>query len=128
MKKNILILITLVVSIFGFSFNVNAESDQTPSITICLKNVKDSDYKIDLLVKETDYKEYFNKESYYSYNDLKDSPIYQYNKDGYLAESLRNKHLIVNRFNKTCTQYTDYGIPNEFKVILELSDGTIKNS
>ena len=65
---------------------VCADTGPKPSITVKLKNMKGTDYKIDLL-SDCSGKE---KEIVDRYSDYKNEPIYKYHEGSWYATSLRD--------------------------------------
>ena len=108
---------------------VLADTGPKPSINITLKNIENSDYLIDLLSDFTN-KENLISEIVSYYEDYKDREIYKYHEDNWYATALRN-FLLWGSIEGNDTHkhsFTYFGVPDEFKVIIELPDGTIKVS
>ena len=127
-KWRLLIALSLVfIILLGFNYIVNADMGPKPSITIHLENMNTTNYTIDLLTK-------MGKDSYdkilEEYQEYKNSPIHKYNEDGWMATKLRNSILwgdVKGNINKTHS-FTYFGVPDEFKVIIQYKDGTLKVS
>ncbi len=119
-----LLILLLIMPTF-----VLADLGPKPSITVYLKNIEGKDYLIDLL---SDFKDRENliEEIVEHYQDLKDHEIYKYHEDTWYATSLRNFLLWgdVQGNDEHVHKFTYFGVPGEFKVIIELPDGTIKVS
>ena len=117
----------------------NADMGPKPSIKIKLTNIDADEYYIDLL---TDFKntgektleewyttcsydnEFLNKEN------LKDEPIFLYNDNGWMATALRDGLLWgdVKETENNIHHFTYFGVPNVFKIIIQMPDGTLKVS
>ena len=121
MKKILLALFLLLIPTV-----VYADIGPKPSITINLKNMKGTNYKIDLLSDCSTKKD----EIVSSYSSYKDEPIYKYHEGNLYATTLRDFLLHGDvEGNKSHThKFTYFGVPNEFKVIIQMSDGTIRVS
>lgn len=145
MKKTfqkIFILMFLILILFS-NLAVSADTGPKPSITITLKNMKGSNYFLDLL---TDSNEKYDPEEFIlSYNpmhngegendepsnvDYSKQPIYLYNEAGWVATALRENLLwgSVEGNLKHLHKFTYFGVPDEFKVIIQYPDGTLKVS
>ncbi len=122
--KKFLILLLILIPTF-----VLADTGPKPTINITLKNMKDSNYLIDLV------SDFSNKQDLIDnivdrYEEYKDHEIYKYHDGSWYATAIRNRLLfgsIEGNDNFTHT-FTYFGVPNEFRVIIELSDGTIKTT
>ena len=126
--KKIIIIIALIFILFG-TITVNADTGPKPSITIYLENMDTTEYTLDLLTKpEPKYQEGF----YYSISESEyiNEPIYKYNKGGWMATSIRDFWLWGNieGNSEKRHRFTYWGVPDEFKVIIQYKDGTIKTS
>ena len=125
MKKiKFLFILLLLIPTF-----VLADTGPKPSITVKLKNIEGTDYLIDLMSN------FSNQESLIDgivdrYTDYKEREIYKYHEDNWYATSLRNSILWGNieGNDNHVHEFRYFGVPNEFKIIIELSDGTIKVS
>lgn len=126
--KKIIISILLVVTVCIGAAVVQADMGTKPSIIVHLQNMDTEDYTIDLLTRN-------NKEDFYNkinsqYIGYKDTPIYKYDKGGWMATALREELLwgeIYGNREKTHT-FTYFGTPTEFKVIIQFKDGKTKVS
>ena len=125
MKKKLLFLLLILL----LPISVHADTGPKPSINVTLINMNTTNYKIDLLSDFSDKKEYIDDIVDY-YSNYKDEPIYKYHEDYMYATCLRNFLLHGNiEGNKKHTHYfTYFGVPNKFKVIIQMPDGTIKVS
>ncbi len=73
--RNLLILSIIFLMLFGFNYIVNADMGSKPSITIHLKNMKTSNYTIDLFEHAERNEDYYPDSNYSSNGrtyDLKD--------------------------------------------------------
>lgn len=133
-RKLSIIFTIILVSCFIFITNIsNADTGPKPSITITLKNMNSSKYYLDLLTKDSSSPEVFYKE----YDDgstedknLRKEPIYKYREDEWMATAMRDSLLwgsIIGNTEYTHT-FNYFGTPDEFKVIVQMPDGTIKVS
>ena len=122
--RKFLVLLLILIPTF-----VLADTGPKPTINITLKNMKDSNYLIDLV------SDFSNKQDLIDnivdrYEEYKDHEIYKYHDGNWYATAIRNWLLfgsIEGNDNFTHT-FTYFGVPNEFRVIIELSDGTIKTT
>lgn len=129
MKKLKFIIILIFIFILFGANNVKADMGPKPSITIYLKNMNTTEYTLDLLTKPKDEKQFYTQ-MVDKYTEYKDTPIYKYNDNGWMATTLRNGLLwgdIKGNSLKTHT-FRYFGVPDEFKVIIQFKDGTIKTS
>ena len=125
MKKKLLFLLLILL----LPITASADTGPKPSINVTLKNINTTNYKIDLLSDFSDKKEYIN-DIVDHYSNYKNEPIYKYHDDYMYATCLRN-FLLHGEIegNKEHTHYFGYfGVPNKFKVIIQMPDGTIKVS
>ena len=125
MKKKLLFLLLILL----LPISASADTGPKPSITIKLKNMNTTNYKIDLLSDFSDKKEYID-DIVDHYSEYKNEPIYKFHEGNMYATTLRNFLLhgsIEGNKNKSHT-FTYFGVPNEFKVIIQMPDGTIKVS
>ncbi len=125
MKKNkniIKVLALIFLFVICISTNVNADTSPKPSITIYLKNMNTSNYKIDLLTKLS--------ENFYHMEQFKGYPMYEYNDNGWVATTLRDDLLWGDiKGNESRTHIFSYmDVPYEFRVIIQFEDGTIKTT
>ena len=119
MKKILLFVLFLLL----IPTTVLADTGPKPSITVKLKNIKGSNYKIDLL------SDFSNKKDKIK-NGYIDEPIYEYHEGNWYATTLRD-HLLHGSIEENKNhehRFTYFGVPSEFKVIIQMSDGTIKVS
>ena len=125
MKKKLLFLLLILL----LPITASADTGPKPSITIKLKNINTTNYKIDLLSDFSDKKEYID-DIVDHYSDYKVEPIYKYHEDYMYATCLRNFLLHGEiKGNKTKTHtFTYFGVPNKFKVIIQMPDGSIRVS
>ena len=125
MKKKLFIsLLLLLLPVTAF-----ADTGPKPSITVKLKNMNSTNYKIDLLSDFSDKKDYID-DIVDQYSKYKNEPIYKFHEGDWYATALRNFLLhgsIEGNANKSHT-FTYFGVPNEFKVIIQMPDGSIKVS
>lgn len=124
MKKKIGVLFILL---FAFIPKVLADTGPKPSITVTLKNMEGTDYLIDLVSDFKDKEDYIN-DIVERYSDYQERPIYQYHDGTWYATSLRDRLLWgdVNGNERHEHEFTYFGVPSEFMVIIEFSDGSIK--
>ena len=125
MKKKLFISLIL----FLLPITVFADTGPKPSINITLKNMNTTNYKIDLLSDFSDNKDDIDEIVEY-YSQYKDEPIYKYHEGTMYATTLRNFLLhgsIEGNKDKSHT-FTYFGVPNEFKVIIQMPDGSIRVS
>ncbi len=127
-----IIFVTLFTLIFiimlSINYNVKADRGAKPSITIKLKNMKTTNYIIDLLVYDKDGTNYNDKMDYNG-NGLTDDEIkklYDINLDGWISESTRwNSYLLfsdcVGNKNYTHT-FSYFGTPERYKVLIINND------
>ncbi len=122
--KKIFILLLAFIPTF-----VLADTGPKPTINVTLKNMKDSNYLIDLM------SDFSNKENLIDgiverYNDYKERNIYTYHEDNWYATAIRDFLLWGNIEGNSTHEhsFTYFGVPSEFKVIIEFSDGTLKVS
>ena len=124
-KKIIAFLLTLIF----IPQVVMADTGPKPSITVTLKNIEGSDYLIDLM---SDFKNRPDdiEEIVDYYNIYKDRQIYTYHEDTWYATAIRDRLLFgsIEGNSDHIHEFTYFGVPNEFKVIIELPDGTIKTT
>lgn len=127
MKKKIIIILTFFCLLIGID-NVKADMGPKPSIEIYLKNIETTEYTIDLLTKHTDdnFYSYLNVD----YFEYKNTPLYKYNKDGWMATTVRTNLLWGNIEGNSSKKhrFSYFGTPSTFKVIIQFKDGTIKTS
>lgn len=139
--KKVVVIFLILISISFIVINnySNADSGIKPSITIFLKNMDSSDYYIDLLTlgPQEYYDEKRKKNFYEEYAenstdgiDFKNEPIYLYNEDGWMATALRDSLLFgsVVGNDEGIHTFSYFGTPDTFKIIIQMSDGTIKVS
>lgn len=122
MKK----ILLLALFILLIPTTVCADTGPKPSITVKLKNMKGTNYKIDLLSDCSTKKD----EIVDMYSSYKNEPIYKYHEGNWYATTLRNFLLHGEvEGNKSHTHtFTYFGVPDKFKVIIQTSDGKIKVS
>lgn len=121
---------TIILIFIFILFGANIVKADKPSITIYLKNMNTTEYTLDILTKPKDEQEFYSRISD-TYIEYKDTPIYIYNDNGWMATNLRNELLfghIKGNSLKTHTFTFFVGVPDEFKVIIQYKDGTIKTS
>lgn len=106
-----------------------------PSVSVEIINPKTENYDVDLLVYHVDAESYYNvKQSYRDEPFTKlEEYLYDYNKDGYLAESLRDRDLWkwpreTSVSGNDLWIFSYHSVPNDFKVIIAYDDGTISVS
>ena len=124
MKK---IFVSLLL--FLLPITVLADTGPKPTINVTLKNINSTNYKIDLLSDFSDKKEDIDGIVDY-YSKYKDEPIYKYHEKYWYATTLRNFLLhgsIEGNENRSHT-FTYFGVPNKFKVIVQMPDGSIRVS
>lgn len=124
MKK---IFVSLLL--FLLPITVFADTGPKPSINVALKNMNSTNYKIDLLSDFSDKKDYID-DIVDQYSKYKDEPIYKYHEKDWYATTLRNFLLhgsIEGNKNRSHT-FTYFGVPTEFKVIVQMPDGSIRVS
>ncbi len=129
MKKVFKILFIICIFVI-VPKSVFADMGPKPSITIKLKNIESKNYMIDLLTDLSD-KEYLIDEVASEYfNNYKKQPIYNYHEGNWYATSIRDKLLFGDiTATKDYTHIFSYfGVPNEFKVIIQLDDGSLRVS
>ncbi len=129
MKKSKYIIMFILIFILLGATNVKADMGPKPSITIYLKNMDTTEYTLDLLTKPKNEEEFY-KQIANNYTGYEDTPIYKYNDNGWMATTLRDSLLwghIEGNSSKTHT-FNYFGVPDEFKVIIQYKDGTIKTS
>lgn len=126
--KKVMIVALIMIAIVISTNIVKADMGAKPSITIHLKNMKTTAYTIDLLTKNNP--EEFNRKITDKYISYVDKAIYKYNKDGWVATTLRNSILWGNIEGNTERTHTFsyFGTPTEFKVIIQFADGKVKTS
>ena len=125
MKKKLLIVLLLLV----LPITVFADTGPKPSINITLQNMTSSNYKIDLLSDFSNNKDNIDEIVEY-YREYKDEPIYKYHEGNMYATALRNflLHGSIEGNKEKSHTFTYFGVPNEFKVIIQMPDGSIKVS
>ena len=122
--KKFLIFILLLIPTF-----VMADTGPKPTINITLKNMDGSNYLIDLV------SDFSNKEDLIDgivdhYADYKDREIYKYHDGSWYATAIRNWLLFGSIEGNDSHEhtFTYFGVPDEFKVIIEFPDGTVKTT
>jgi hypothetical protein len=106
-----------------------------PSITIDVINAPNNEYLLDLLTKPTSFGGFSGTSNFEEYRDyiLKDyeefsgQPIHTYSEDGYLAAAIRNSLLWASH-NDDQWNFDYIGVPREFKIIIQDSEGNLRVS
>ena len=91
-KISIKIILLAFCLILFFNNKVSADS---PSIKIYLKNMNTTDYTIDLLVEEKSNAG-INYNTKCRYTEYENTPIYNYNENGWIAATLRHGLILGN--------------------------------
>lgn len=136
-KKIKIISVIMMLFILVFGTISNADMGPKPSITLKLENIDSDQYLIDFL---TDFNEaegkkdwYNSYEYYYDYGkepSFKEEPIYLYNDNGWMATTLRDGLLwgSIQGNEERIHEFTYFGVPNVFKIIIQMPDGSLKVS
>ena len=126
MKKIINILLIFLILL---PVSVLADIGPKPTINITLINMKDENYLIDLMSDFENRPDDIEK-IVDGYSDYKERAIYNYHEGYWYATTLRDFLLFGSvEGNKDYKHtFTYFGVPDEFKVIIELADGTLKIS
>lgn len=131
MKKLVLFVFLLSVVLCFNSVFIYADTGPKPTLDIELKNIKTDVYFLDLLSKEVKYND-FNEAGKYP-ESYKEMPIYKYNEDGWMATHIRRYLLWLTQDYRTETNgkttmihgFRYFGIPDEFKVIVQYETGEL---
>lgn len=136
-KKIKIISVVMMLFILLLGTISNADMGPKPSITLKLKNIDTDQYLIDFL---TDFNDVEEKKDWYNtyqyYNDYgrepryKEEPIYLYNDNGWMATALRDGLLwgSIEGNEEHMHEFTYFGVPNVFKIIIQMPDGSLKVS
>lgn len=131
--KKILIFILLLVSIIAIPTNVLADTGPKPSIEVNIKNLKTSNYIIDLFVYDKEAAKKNTGPSSFGdtgLTDAEEQQLYELNYDGWISASTRAGLIIFSN----CAGNSDhengfgyFGTPNRYKVVIINNDtGDIK--
>lgn len=106
---------------------VMADTGPKPSITVKLKNMEGTDYLIDLVSDLKNQKDLINN-IVPQYENLKNSEIYKYHYGTWYATTLRNQILWGDVYGNEehVHEFTYFGVPEEFQVIIEQPEGIIR--
>jgi hypothetical protein len=139
LKHFILAAIIMAVSIAG-SITAKADIGPKPTLDIYVENVKDSNYYLDLLGKVGEYGYFDSTNGNEAYNHLHNEPIYKYEADGWKAIHMRTWVLFgelqgevlqrneAGKSVKLKHSFSYMGVPKQFKIIIQHSDGTLQVS
>ena len=123
--KRLRILFVLLLIIFPGI--VLADTGPKPTINITLKNMTDSNYLIDLVSNFENRPDDIEK-IVDNYIDYQDRPIYKYHDGTWYATAIRDWLLFGSILGNSEYKhtFTYFGVPDEFMVIIEMPDGTLK--
>ncbi len=137
-NKTILIVTLLLIFLLNiplFAPIASADIGPKPSVTIYVENFESKDYMLDLLVPE-DYI-YFDDQGFnHKYpENLKESPLYKYNEDGWRAAHIRTSLLDGSLYGDYDEQtglmihrFGYVGTPSAFKIIAQTNTGELITS
>jgi hypothetical protein len=141
MRKMRLLAVCIIFIIFGSVVNpVFADSGPKPTLEIVVENLNDSNYYLDLLGKEGEYGYFDATHGNEEYDNMHDQPIYKYDTDGWKAIHMRtwvlNGKLTGEPFETDKSgnvismkhSFGYVGVPKEFKIIIQRSDGSLQIS
>lgn len=116
-KKTLFLVISLVFIMIIICTISNADMGPKPSIKIYLKNMIGEDYYVDLLTQ--DIRAYAN--------EYENEPFAKYNIDGWYATSIREPLLWgdVEGNAEHMHSFSYFGVPVEFKIIVQKSNGEL---
>lgn len=128
MKKKIMLLLILIISIVAIPTNVFADEGPKPSIEVNIKNLKTTNYLIDLFVYDKDGDNY-NSEADYNGGGLTKSQIdqlHELNYDGWISSGTRWGRYIMfadcagNKEFKN--EFGYFGTPTRYKIVIINND------
>ncbi|MDP4181542.1 MAG: hypothetical protein Q8942_10655 [Bacillota bacterium] len=127
--KKIIMSICVFVFFICSGIAVFADLGPKPTLDIVVKNLTAKTFYLDLLSKNSNLT-YDKLNSNYP-EEYKNLPIYKYNDDGWLATNIRDWFLFgtlkteSDGISDTTHDFTYYGVPKIFKVIIQLESGEL---
>ncbi len=140
-KIRLLVVFMLLMVILVLKVNtVYADTGPKPTLEIIVENLDDSNYYLDLLGKEGENGYFGATDGNKEYYSLHDQPIYKYDTDGWKAIHMRTwllngkltgEPLETDKNGKLISMKHSFGyvgVPKEFKIIVQKSDGSLQVS
>lgn len=140
-KIRLLAVFMLLMVILVLKVNtVYADTGPKPTLEIIVENLDDGNYYLDLLGKEGEYGYFGATDGNKEYSSLHDQPIYKYDTDGWKAIHMRTwllngkltgESLETDKNGKLISMKHSFGyvgVPKEFKIIVQKSDGSLQVS